>query len=409
MSIKEQPIRSPDRSSIQVCNSSLYTDYGEGAGPGMNKLSLGSLGALYAGIFQTQGPNSQSVMANCPTGNCTFPRYQSLGFCSSCANITDLLQPVKSSLSSLAAPDSYKLSNGLSLSTSYSMPSLMNSTAYRQLLRLDTSGKAVISNFTAIASSGLGGSSGLSATECALYFCVHTYDAKVHEGTFSEKNIPIASSTNYSSSFSASLKDFTVTPDTCYYNGSSSSKPHDDNDECVYNVNWLSKLAMANSIQPLLKGHGDLFVSNRPDWSSDTIEALHGNYGNFTEINAAFASIASSMTINARSKVCGGSVNGTAWTTQSFVHVRWQWLILPAALVGLTIIFMIVTVVHTKNQHIWKSSPLALLFSDLLVDDPTPIKSNPTLRGMEDTSKNMEVWLETTPEGVKLKAIQRDS
>ncbi|KAJ5232485.1 hypothetical protein N7468_005441 [Penicillium chermesinum] len=402
MSIKEQPIQSPGHASIQVCNSSLYTDYGEGAGPGMNKLSLGSLGALYSGIFQTQGPGSESAMATCPTGNCTFPKYQSLGVCSSCTNITDLLHPAQLNMGS-----GYKLSNGLSLVTSYTMPTMMNSTTALHPLRLDVSDKAIITNFTSITSPGMGSSTGLNAAECALYFCVKTYEARVHEGNFFEKTIPIASSTNFSSSLDATLKDFTVTPDTCYYNGTASQTPHVDSENCVYNVNYLSRMAIASSIQPLLKGHGERPVINRPDWSSDTVEAIYGQEGNFTDISTAFESIASSLTVNARSQVCKNSVNGATWAVQSFVHVKWDWLILPAALVGLSIIFLIATMIHTRNQYIWKSSPLALLFSDLLIDDPVPIKSAPTLRDMEDTSRKMEVWLETSASGVRLKAVAR--
>jgi hypothetical protein len=44
-------------------------------------------------------------------------------------------------------------------------------------------------------------------------------------------------------------------------------------------------------------------------------------------------------------------------------------------------------------------------FSDLAIDEDTPLRRDPTLKGMEDTSRNMEVWLETTKEGVKLKAV----
>jgi hypothetical protein len=66
---------------------------------------------------------------------------------------------------------------------------------------------------------------------------------------------------------------------------------------------------------------------------------------------------------------------------------------------------LVIIILHTRNQYIWKSSPLALLFSDLSIDEDTPLRQDPTLKGMEDTSRNMEVWLETTKEGVTLKAV----
>ena len=286
-------------------------------------------------------------------------------------------------------------------STSINGMYLMNSTSSRNLIKLDTKDEALILNFTAISSSGYGVPPQVSATECALFFCVDTYHATVQGGTFSENRTAFSTTANTSSV----VENFSLTPDTCYTNGTRLEKPYNSTDNCSYNVNWLSRLAMSNSISPLLHGYGSLFIGNRPSWSSNVIEALYGVEGNYTDINSVFQSLASTLTINARSKVCEEGINGIPWTIQSFVRVSWKWMILPGALVVLSMIFMIVTIMHTRNQYIWKSSPLALLFSELLIDEPLPLRSDPTLKGMENTSRNMEVWLETTAEGVRLKAV----
>lgn len=192
-------------------------------------------------------------------------------------------------------------------------------------------------------------------------------------------------------------QDFSLTPKTCYSNGTRYDQPNEHIKNCTHIVNWLSCLAMAISLSSLLTGQGSLFASYRPSWSSDTIEALYSLNGNYTDINSVFNSLSSSPSLNARSQICSATVNGTAWTVVSYVHVRWPWLIFSGVLV--------ITILHTRNQYIWKSSPLALLFSDLSIDEDTPLRRDPTLKGMEDTSRNMEVWLETTKEGVKLKAV----
>lgn len=404
MSIKMRSVNAPGQSSIQICNTSTYTDYGEGAGPGMNKVPLTSMGAIYSGIFQTQRPNTKSSIMSCPTGNCTFAPYQTLGFCSRCANITDALH-LSSTGSSTMTNYHYQLRNGLQLNTAYSMPYIMNSTTGLKLLKLDMDDAAIILNFTAISSAGSGIPPEPSATECALFFCVDTYEASVREGVFSETRIAMNISSNTTISGAATTQDFSLAPETCFFNGTRYDQPHEHSEKCTYNVNWLSRLAMANSLSSLLAGKGSLFASYRQSWSSDTIEALYGVNGNYTDINSVFESLASSLTINARFQICEATVNGTAWTVVSYVHVRWPWLILPGALVVLSLVFLVVTILHTRNQYIWKSSPLALLFSDLAIDAPTPLKRDPTLKGMEDTSRNMEVWLETTPDGVRLKAV----
>lgn len=80
-------------------------------------------------------------------------------------------------------------------------------------------------------------------------------------------------------------------------------------------------------------------------------------------------------------------------------------MILPIALVALSLIFLVITVFHTRRQHIWKSSPLALLFSELRIDGSGNFRTDPTLKGMENTSRKMDVWLESSADGPRLKAV----
>lgn len=370
----------------------------------MNKVPLSTLGAIYSGIFQEQSPNSKNTLMDCATGNCTFTPYQSLGFCSRCANITSSLKKKKQAGTvSYMSAYNYSLSNGFYFHTASNMNYLMNATSNKPLIELDTSGLATIINFTAIASEGYGMTPQVSATECALYYCVDTYKTTVNGGKFTETITSNVATSNYSSSYDAFGKNIAITPETCYFNGTRLNNTNSPN--CTYNVNWLSPLAMSNSLAPLLKGSGSRFVSNRPSWSSDTAEALYGFYGNYTEINSVFESLASSLTNHARSKVCHANKNGTAWTTQSYVKVRWLWMILPCALVALSMVFLIIVVFHTRKQYIWKSSPLALLFSDLRVDGSGNFKRDPTLKGMESTSKKMDVYLESSHDGPRLKAV----
>ncbi|CAI7591276.1 unnamed protein product [Penicillium palitans] len=401
MGVLGRPVPTHGNASIQVCNSSLYTDYGKGEGPGMNKAPLSTIGAIYSGIFQEQSPNSKSSLMECATGNCTFAPYQSLGICSRCANITDSLTLHKvEGFTAQQVTYNYVLPNNFSFQTSTTGQYVMNSTYLGNLVSLNTTGQANILNFTAITSSGYGVPPAVSATECSLYFCVDTYHAAVNGGAFMERLTSIEGTSNYSSS---SLKDFEIVPDTCYLNGTQQESTHSP--ECAFKVNAFSTLALSNSITPLLKGTGSLFMSNRPSWSSDSIEALYGTYGNYTDINLVFQSLASSLTFHARSEVCHASHNGTAWSTVSYIHVRWLWMILPITLVFLSALFLIITIIHTRRQYIWKSSPLALLFSNLDVEGPNPFRTDPTLKGIEQTSRKMEVQLETSSDGPRIRVV----
>ncbi|KAJ5907650.1 hypothetical protein N7495_000332 [Penicillium taxi] len=409
MSTVSRPVNLRHSTFIQTCNTSLYTDYSEGSGPGMNKAPLSTLGAIYSGIFQEQGTNSKNTLFNCPTGNCTFSPYQTLGYCSRCANITDSLTLTKTVVVPTIPQEdiyNYTLPNNFTFSTSMNSIYLMNATTDEslELVKLDTTDITPIINFTAITAAGYGVPPRISATECTLYFCVQTYNSSVSNGQLSENIISTKATTN--ASYSAfSEENFAITPEKCYTNGTVYDDPSKYPKKCVYNVNWLSRLAMSNSLDSLLKGTGSLFVSNRPRWDSDTLEALYGLYGNYTDINLVFQSLASSLTVNARSNVCTSDVRGKAWSVESFVRVRWGWFILPIIVVVLSVIFLMVTIAHTRNQYIWKSSPLALLFSGLMVEVPSPIKAHPTVRGMEEISRKLNIVLESSHDGVKLKAV----
>lgn len=410
-----RPVHSHENSTIQVCNSSAYVDYAEGSGPGMNKAPLSTTGSIYTGIFESQSPNSNTIMMDCPTGNCTFATYQSLGFCSQCANITDKLDlnvtsmyPGSSmSMSSMTSNTyDYTLPNGWNFTTSYSNKYMMNATSNRDLLSIDTKGLPLVLNFTTITTDGISMPPDISATECALYFCVHTYNASVDDGKFKEKLIATDATSNYDPT---SLENAILTPETCYWNGTEYHAPYTgaiEQEHCTYNVSWLSPLALSNSLSPLMKGSGSLFISNRPDWSSETARAIYGSYGNITEIGNVFQSIASALTTHARSKVCDARVHGTTWTSESYVHVTWLWMIMPGALVLFTLIFFVATIFNTRRQFIWKSSPLALLFSNVATEEArNEFETHPHLSKMEKTSEKIKARLETTANGVRLKAM----
>ena len=87
-------------------------------------------------------------------------------------------------------------------------------------------------------------------------------------------------------------------------------------------------------------------------------------------------------------------------------------MILPGALVAFTLIFFVATIFNTRHLFIWKSSPLALLFSNIAVEEEEEeaharerFEVHPHLSKMEKTSQKIKARLETTANGVRLKAL----
>jgi hypothetical protein len=89
------------------------------------------------------------------------------------------------------------------------------------------------------------------------------------------------------------------------------------------------------------------------------------------------------------------TVLGDAFAEESYVHVRWQWLILPAFLELASLVLLVLTIVHSRREDvpIWKSSVLALMYhgADELQDRGT--LASQRLSGMELIAKAADVQL----------------
>lgn len=72
---------------------------------------------------------------------------------------------------------------------------------------------------------------------------------------------------------------------------------------------------------------------------------------------------------NAMRQSSNDSALGESFSQETYVEVRWVWLILPLALLGLTLIFLVGTVVRTSMEServgVWKNSAIATLLYGL--------------------------------------------
>ena len=105
--------------------------------------------------------------------------------------------------------------------------------------------------------------------------------------------------------------------------------------------------------------------------SDDAIQAsLQGVYRSFSQppnnISVIVDRLASVMSNNIRTQKSNGTVQveGTAWATETHVHVRWLWLLYPITLQTLSLVFLAWTMLRQNRSKlaIWKSSSLAALF-----------------------------------------------
>lgn len=145
-------------------------------------LDLSAKAAVYAGLYNYV----PSVSPVCPTGNCKWSDYTSLGACSACQNVSKLIT---------STWDEYGFDNP---GYEYSLPNGMNieSTALTMELQsnLPTMSFGLLQNYSIVDTTEMSYRSGdtefsirpPSTFECMLYFCVRTMAGNVFNGTFTE-------------------------------------------------------------------------------------------------------------------------------------------------------------------------------------------------------------------------------
>ncbi|KAL2857623.1 hypothetical protein BJX68DRAFT_263182 [Aspergillus pseudodeflectus] len=90
------------------------------------------------------------------------------------------------------------------------------------------------------------------------------------------------------------------------------------------------------------------------------------------------------------------SVYSTVFHAETYVSVNWIWILLPTALVLLSVCFLLLTILANRLQrlHLWKSSILAVLFHGLdEVDFSDDEKRVDTVRQMERAAEDIRVRL----------------
>lgn len=112
-------------------------------------------------------------------------------------------------------------------------------------------------------------------------------------------------------------------------------------------------------------------------------------------ISESMDSMATSMTNVIRQNLAASHVPGQLYYNETFIQVRWPWIIYPVALIVISIVFMSTTAVANRGQPVlWKSSIFPLLLGELEV---TPEKQKiANLRHMEEIyheSKNIQVMV----------------
>ncbi|OAK99218.1 hypothetical protein IQ06DRAFT_378133 [Phaeosphaeriaceae sp. SRC1lsM3a] len=403
-------------------------------------------GAMYSGLLvDTSDPHTgyarQGVAANCPTGNCTYPLFQSLAVCVKCENITDLVTQIcNQSVFKLPDPTgatlqlvscNYALPNGLAINQT----SQLNETAggpssgiYRTTIAATAElepAKLVDSNASFVTMNILRGKScapmgkevGLNmtirATQCSLSWCVGTYNSSVKRGKLEEDAMRF-STENFEEDPSNEM--FGITP----------SYSIDGGPNARFVINKRSSGSLAAWLQEKLTFSNSKADPDQPDISSNVSSSDTRATGRLSETltlfqktdpEYIFTNLAKAMTTYIRSIDASQQeqadtdwpvknvrpVLGTSTALHVYIAIRWPWLIFTGAILLSTLVFFALVVLQSAKNGVvvWKSSPLALLFHGLQLEDKERCEPM-NLAGMEHRAKQIRVQLRDGGSSVKL-------
>ena len=225
----------------------------------------------------------------------------------------------------------------------------------------------------------------VKAWECALYYCINEYDASIEDGNFLQS---VRKTWRNDSASHAQQGDLIFNPPSSSINITANSS--------YFYVDNLAAKALNSFISDALVGSGGIRdpASGSQSFSSDIIHAFF----EADNISERIDNLAVSMSNNIRQQNSSGSkpFPGTAWGSETFVHVRWAWLAYPLTVLLISLMSLALTIFQTTRfkVNVWKSSTLALLFhgQQIQLSDDSEMPAN-TLSRMTQKSSHLHVEL----------------
>jgi hypothetical protein len=346
------------RSTAATIPAATMYDQSDQGGVASTDLDLTMKAAIMNGALNIDANATQfDVTPGCATGNCTYPAYSSLSMCYSCADLTEKMIVTTANVSGTSTMVS-KLANGLSLDSplwraneglvTMTINNTLNNEELESIAFKDQE-FALIDMFVILgpyAADASGSYAGPYAAECMLQWCVQNYTATVRVGNFDE-TVAGKKLLNTDNPANATIVDGGRTYTIEYESGFNGMQ--------TYFAGLLSgTVEQSNGLSP----------TNL--WPTD-IDQVVFHYLNDTNhsLDKMFDNIARGMTQNVRTRSnANHTITGEASVTRSIVAVQWAWIALPAALLLITLCFLLAVAVSSRNANLepWKGNSIAALF-----------------------------------------------
>ena len=237
---------------------------------------------------------------------------------------------------------------------------------------------------------------GMGAASCSLFPCIRTYTAEVKNGLLRET---ILSATNFEGRAMVNIEclnahdrkllindgydirgkswlPYNKTVDTFYDEQDMEIIAERRKDmvshECIYQYSETPVISVGNYLGSFLAGA--VYNDSKALFQGPAqVQTIYDEVNlTLDRINETWRNLSDSMTTYVRQhgdELFSAPAIGVAYQAQACVRIRWAFLIYPAILVFLCLIFFVSMVLKTRDsktsRHDWKSSPLALIFHGL--------------------------------------------
>ncbi|CAI6323242.1 unnamed protein product [Periconia digitata] len=389
------------------------------------------------------------IPISCPTSNCTFPRYKTLGVCSQCKDVTPMLgfgckTATADWISNKTREDDQKSEMcGYFFNITDENPMLMSGYLTANINSSGShaeAGEALILRFLPMIATPdkvplwdrslsfkdirnpitdvvvVGSVDGVSgtfqnktpvATECMLSWCVKEIESSYAYGGYREKIVnTFTNSTPGPFPWTSEKVYGRVNGSMVTYNENVTITIPGDNQTFWLNSTTHEGVSTAfddyfPSFLTVPKGSSDAILRQMtytagPPYTRRLPMSMWRPPNNITD---HFGRIATEMTNAIRSTRPYDMVEGPAYSLTTFIQVKWEWLIFPFALLFLSIVFLVATIVKTERAKgdlgpgVWKTSTMPALIYSLPSDAQKQVKVPWSVDKASEDSRKLRVKL----------------
>jgi hypothetical protein len=369
------------------------------------------------------------IPLTCPTSRCTWPTYETLAVCSSCADVTEKISPSYACLNTTTIEwsttwfgplDKFPHPNGTvcgyflnatskapMLLSGYVLPPNGSFTAGEALIvrtipltDFDTrmpyyaDGSINFKNISlpildALISTVEGGAQGVYNSEvpvvreCMLAWCVHTMKSSYDSGTYQEDILstyiePALDTDPFPWSHQVGndginisySEDLVIQPPGPQQHsidvGITNETYHIGNQTQMNAMMYFDDIFPSYYTASNISARPRLRYNNYP--AGSFVREMDYNPWQYSNVSRHMERMATAFTNSIRSSESKVMLEGNAYQMEPYISIQWEWLSFPLALLVLSLVFLISTIVRTSGDGetgIWKTSTMPTLIYSL--------------------------------------------